>query len=116
MGTEEPRERMKAMWALGDYPLFATRFQPIADDLVQAAGIGPGERVLDVATGTGNVAMAAAREGATVVALDLTPRMLDLGRARAAAAGFTIKWLEAGHGGPAPSRCELRRGDVRARG
>jgi SAM-dependent methyltransferase len=89
------RENARWMWSLGHYPLLAERLEPYAQALVAAAGIGPGVRVLDVAAGDGNLAVAAAKRGAAVSACDLTPRMVELGRARSAAAGLAIEWVEA---------------------
>jgi ubiquinone/menaquinone biosynthesis C-methylase UbiE len=89
------RELMKWMWSAGDYPALAARLQPYADALAAAAGLGPGMEVLDVAAGDGNLALAAARRGAAVTASDLTPRMVELGRARSEAAGLAIDWNEA---------------------
>ena len=81
---------MSTVWALGDYHRFATtliwHFGP---ELVADTGIEPGMRVLDVATGTGNVALRAAQRGASVTAPDITPAQLERGRrelARAARA------------------------------
>ena len=53
------RERQRAMWAMGDYAAVARVFEPSSAVLVAATGVAPGEEVLDVATGTGNVALAA---------------------------------------------------------
>jgi SAM-dependent methyltransferase len=88
------KDTQKLMWSLGDYQQLARQFEPTAVALVEACGIGPGMEVLDVA-GTGNVAVAAVRQGARVVASDLTPRMVELGRERSAAEGLDIEWLEA---------------------
>lgn len=86
----------RAMWASGDYPRLAVDLvAPLGPVLVEAAGIGPGDRVLDVAAGTGNAALPAARTGASVVASDLTPELLDAGRALAAQAGVDLEWREA---------------------
>lgn len=82
------------MWALGDYPDIAHTVESVAQALVARAGVGPGDRVLDVATGSGNVALAAAAAGAQVTGLDLTPELLEAARGRAAAAGAEIAWLE----------------------
>lgn len=89
------KEGMRWMWSLGDYPTLAARLQPYAEALAAAAVIGPGMEVLDVAAGDGNLAIAAARRGASVTASDLTPRMVELGRARSEAAGLAIEWFEA---------------------
>jgi SAM-dependent methyltransferase len=79
-------------WAQGDYHEVARRLQPAADGLVRAAGIGPGDRVLDVAAGTGNVAVAAARAGADVVASDLSPTLVARGRERCHAVRADVAW------------------------
>ncbi|MGK2849895.1 MAG: class I SAM-dependent methyltransferase [Candidatus Limnocylindrales bacterium] len=68
---------------------------PLGPRLVEACGIGPGQRVLDVAAGTGNASLHAAKRGADVVASDLTPRLLDAGRERAKAQGLELEWIEA---------------------
>ena len=82
------------MWSLGDYPLLAEVLEPHAEALADACSLSPGDSVLDVAAGNGNFAFAAARRGAVVTASDLTPRMIELGRARSAAAGTSIEWTE----------------------
>jgi len=84
------------MWALGDYHRFAREtVWELGPALVQAAGISRGDRVLDVATGTGNVAIRAAELGAHVVASDLTPANFDAGRAEAAEHGVELDWVAA---------------------
>jgi ubiquinone/menaquinone biosynthesis C-methylase UbiE len=89
------KARHRTMWGLGDYPDVAARLiAELGPVLVAAAGVRPGERVLDVAAGTGNVAVPAARAGADVTASDLTPELFDAGRAVAAARGVTIRWEE----------------------
>src|SRR5829696_8030982 len=97
---EKPRSELKArhaaMWASGDYPSMVETFLlPLGPRLVEACGIGPGMRVLDVAAGTGNAAIPAAKTGAEVVASDLTPELFDAGRARAEAEGAELEWVEA---------------------
>jgi SAM-dependent methyltransferase len=84
------------MWATGDYPVMVETFLlPLGPRLVEACGIGPGVRVLDVAAGTGNASLRAAAAGADVVASDLTPQLLEAGRKRAEVAGLALQWEEA---------------------
>jgi ubiquinone/menaquinone biosynthesis C-methylase UbiE len=93
---QELKQKHKAMWATGDYPVMVETFLlPLGPRLVDACGIGPGMRVLDVAAGTGNAALRAAAAGADVVASDLTPRLLEAGRKRADAEGLVLQWEEA---------------------
>jgi SAM-dependent methyltransferase len=68
---------------------------PLGPRLVEACGIGPGMTVLDVAAGTGNASIPAAQAGAAVTASDLTPELLEAGRARAEAAGVELDWAVA---------------------
>jgi ubiquinone/menaquinone biosynthesis C-methylase UbiE len=90
------KAKHRAMWALGDYPAVA---RDVVGDLgpvlVQASGVGPGERVLDVAAGSGNASIPAAAAGAAVVASDLTPELFEIGRKAAAEAGVEIDWQTA---------------------
>jgi ubiquinone/menaquinone biosynthesis C-methylase UbiE len=83
----------RAVWADGDYPAVA---EHIATALPQAALAQvdvAGRRLLDVATGSGNLALDAARAGATVTGIDLVPELVDVARRRAHAAGLEIEWL-----------------------
>jgi SAM-dependent methyltransferase len=90
----ELKARHRAMWASGDYPKMVETFLlPLGPRLAEACGIGSGDRVLDVATGTGNAAVPAARTGAHVVASDLTPELLEAGRQRSGDLG--IEWVTA---------------------
>jgi len=90
------KARHRKMWASGDYPAMVETFlTPLGPKLVRAAGIGEGDRVLDVAAGTGNSSIPAAQTGAQVTASDLTPEMFDAGRRRAADAGVKLEWEEA---------------------
>lgn len=84
----------RAMWATGDYADLARSIEPVAEDVVAAAGVQAGERVLDVATGSGNAALAAARRGARVTGLDLTPELLEIAQRRASEAGLEIAFRE----------------------
>ena len=75
------KARHRAMWALGDYPAVATEvIAELGPTLVEAVAVESGERLLDVAAGSGNVALPAARVGARVTASDLTPELLEAGR------------------------------------
>ncbi len=86
----------RALWALGDYTTVATQLvAPLGAILVQASKISPGDRVLDVAAGAGNVAIPAALAGADVIASDLCPELLEHGRALAGSQGASLRWLEA---------------------
>jgi SAM-dependent methyltransferase len=90
------KAKHRAMWALGDYPALARDI--IADlgpVLVRACRIRPGDRVLDVAAGSGNAAIPAAQAGASVVACDLTPELLEAGRRQAARQEAELEWRQA---------------------
>lgn len=88
-------DRARALWSGGRYAAVAERLRPAAAAAAQAAGVSAGDRVLDVAAGTGNAALEAAARGAEVTASDLTPAMLVAGEARTRAAGLAIPWVEA---------------------
>jgi len=90
------KAKHRAMWAMGDYPtLAADLIHGLGPALVTACGITAGDRVLDVAAGSGNASIPAASLGARVVASDLTPELLDSGRAQATRLGMNIDWREA---------------------
>ncbi|TNM48213.1 methyltransferase domain-containing protein [Nocardioides albidus] len=91
-GAEAWRDEQRATYSSGDPEILARRQQPLAARLVEAAGIQPGERVVDIGAGTGNVAIEAARRGAVVTAVDLTPRQVETGRARCAREGVAVDW------------------------
>jgi ubiquinone/menaquinone biosynthesis C-methylase UbiE len=94
--TEVPAATAQAVWALGDYALMAEEVMaPLGAVLVEAAGIGPGNRVLDVAAGSGNISIPAAKTGANVVSSDLTPELLARSKTRATSQGVTLQWQEA---------------------
>src|SRR5688572_17931389 len=85
----------RAMWASGDYHRFATAtVWELGPVLVAACGVSAGQRVLDVAAGTGNVAIRAAQTGASVVASDVTLENFDAGRRAARTAGVDLEWIE----------------------
>ncbi|MFD9518340.1 class I SAM-dependent methyltransferase [Streptomyces sp. NPDC059979] len=90
------KARHRAMWALGDYPSVASHVIPeLGSVLVQECGVRRGDRVLDIAAGSGNAAIPAALAGADVVASDLTPELLEIGRHLAAVRGAHLEWREA---------------------
>jgi ubiquinone/menaquinone biosynthesis C-methylase UbiE len=85
----------RAMWAMGDYHSFAkATIWDLGPVLVEACGISPGQRVLDVAAGSGNTAIRAARAGARVIAADLAPENFEAGRREARAQGVELEWRE----------------------
>ena len=89
------KEGARKLWALGDYPKIAAIIFPASRSLVDACAISAGQEVLDVAAGTGNLALLAAEEGADVVASDIAPAQVELGRARTEAEGVDVEWVEA---------------------
>ena len=90
------KTKHKALWSLGDYPAVATEVIPATGPrLVEACGIKAGQRVLDVGAGSGNAAIPAAQTGADVIASDLAPALLDVGRRHAESQGITLEWQEA---------------------
>jgi SAM-dependent methyltransferase len=96
--VEDPglKAAQREMWAMGDYHAFARRMLwGFGRQLVDACAIKAGQRVLDVAAGSGNVAIHAAQLGAEVVASDLTPENFEAGRRAAALHGVRIEWREA---------------------
>ena len=87
------KTKHRAMWASGNYPAVVTdAVGPLGPILVDAAGIKAGDLVLDVAAGSGNAAIPAARAGARVIASDLTPELLEIGKKLAAEAGVQLTW------------------------
>ena len=96
--TDLPEDRAlkakhAAMWASGSYPTVVEDVvAPLGGILVDVVDVQPGQRVLDVAAGTGTSALPAARRGAEVIATDLTPELLDVGRAAAGAEGLQLTW------------------------
>ncbi|HEX2241279.1 MAG TPA: methyltransferase domain-containing protein [Actinomycetota bacterium] len=89
------KEITKLIWSLGNYDEIAKNTMPAAIHLVERVGVGEGDEVLDVATGSGNVALLAAQRGAIVSACDLTPAMVELAGSRFASAGVSVDVIEA---------------------
>ena len=92
----ELKAATRAAWALGDYHRFAKEtIWGLGEVLVRACAISTGQRVLDVAAGTGNTAIRAAEAGAAVVASDLSPENFEAGRREAEAHAVELEWVEA---------------------
>lgn len=91
---EAAKARGRETWASGDYPAVAARIVPMAEGLVEAADLAAGTAVLDVATGSGNAALAVARTGAAVTGVDYVESLLERGRLRAAAEGLDVEFIE----------------------
>src|SRR5438552_12526885 len=79
------KRRQQSTWASGDFSVVAARIVFQAEHLCETADVSAGWRVLDVATGSGNAALAAARRGCEAVGVDYVPALLERGRVRAAA-------------------------------
>jgi ubiquinone/menaquinone biosynthesis C-methylase UbiE len=89
----ELKQKHRATWAAGDYDQIARGIQAVADHVVRSARIRAGERVLDVACGTGNTALMARARGAEVTGLDLTPELLAVAQKRGVDQGYEdITW------------------------
>jgi ubiquinone/menaquinone biosynthesis C-methylase UbiE len=88
------KAKLKATWMAGDFGQIANSYAPGAAEFVRRLNLKPGERVLDVACGTGNLTIPAARSRARVIGLDLARNLLEQGRARATAQGLTIRFEE----------------------
>jgi SAM-dependent methyltransferase len=88
------KERQQQAWSSGDYHAVGARIALVAEHLADTADLHAGWRVLDVATGSGNAAIAAARLGCTAVGVDYVPALLERGRERAAAEGLPVELLE----------------------
>jgi SAM-dependent methyltransferase len=88
------KQKQQAAWSSGDFSVVASRIVLVAEHLVDTADLHAGWRVLDVATGSGNAAIAAARLGCTAVGVDYVPALLERGRQRAAAEGLIVELAE----------------------
>jgi SAM-dependent methyltransferase len=91
---EDHKQTQRAMWAAGDYSAFAPLVAEVGQRLVERVGVPPGAAVLDVACGTGNVAIPAALAGGRVTGVDLTPEHFPAAQRRAATVGAEIDWVE----------------------
>jgi len=88
------KTRQQLAWSAGDYAVVGTTLQLVGESLCEAVDLRSSARVLDVACGNGNVALAAARRFAKVTAVDYVPALLERGRARASAERLAIDWRE----------------------
>ena len=93
--SDELKAKQQQIWSSGDYNKIAAITVPVSESLVRRADPRPGDRVLDVATGTGHAALAAARRGAHVDGIDYVPALLDIARRRAAAEDLAVDFVEA---------------------
>lgn len=89
------KARQQGAWSAGDYAVVGATLQIVGEELCEALDIRSGQKVLDVAAGNGNVSLAAARRWCEVTSTDYVPALLERGRARAAAEGLKIEFLEA---------------------
>ena len=91
--AEQLKEGQRKIWASGDWPAFAPIIQDVADLVIEAIGVGEGDDFLDVATGSGNAAIAAARRGARVTGLDLVPELVEVAKRRAEDEGVSAEFV-----------------------
>jgi ubiquinone/menaquinone biosynthesis C-methylase UbiE len=88
------KERQRRAWASGDYAAFGSGMMVISELLCEAVDLRPGERVLDVAAGAGNTALAAARRSTDVTGVDYVAELLERGRERAVVEGLSVEFVE----------------------
>jgi len=91
---DQYKSMQRHVWCSGDHAAMASHLEDAAADLVHRLGLIPGVRVLDIATGTGNAAILAAKAGADVVGIDIAPELFDDAEARADELGLQIQWRE----------------------
>ena len=88
---ESLKTRLKSMWMAGDFGQIAKVIEAAAEDFVTSLGLKPGDRVLDVACGSGNLTIPAAKTGATVTGVDIATNLLEQAAARAESEALKIK-------------------------
>jgi 2-polyprenyl-3-methyl-5-hydroxy-6-metoxy-1,4-benzoquinol methylase len=91
---ENLKTKLKATWTAGDFGQIADAYQAEAAEFIERLNLQPGEKVLDVACGTGNTAIPAARQGAIVTGVDIAANLLEQARAKAAAEGLICQFDE----------------------
>jgi ubiquinone/menaquinone biosynthesis C-methylase UbiE len=90
----EAQQQARQLWSSGDYPSAMHVIANVGPRVVEAAGVSGDDLVLDVACGSGNATIPAAKTGARTTGLDITPELLEAGRKNAAEAGVEIEWIE----------------------
>ncbi len=90
----EQQEQARKLWSSGDYASAMFHIAGVGPRAVEAAGVTGDDVVLDVACGSGNATIPAAKTGASVTGIDLTPSLLEAGKAAAKEAGVEIEWIE----------------------
>ncbi|HKO61980.1 MAG TPA: class I SAM-dependent methyltransferase [Pyrinomonadaceae bacterium] len=93
-GIEPLKEKLKATWMAGDFGQVAKVIEKCAEEFIDRLALSPGARVLDVACGSGNLAVPAAHKGANVTGVDIATNLLEQARERAAASGLSIQFDE----------------------
>ncbi len=91
---EMVKKAQQFMWSEGDFANLATGLVIVGEVLCETVDVLPGDRVLDVACGSGTAALAAARRGGAVTGVDYVPALLERGRERAAAERVVVDWIE----------------------
>jgi 2-polyprenyl-3-methyl-5-hydroxy-6-metoxy-1,4-benzoquinol methylase len=91
-GFEQLKARLKATWSTGDYDVFSRYMEKGAEEFFQRLGINPGMRLLDVACGSGQLALIAARAGAKVYGCDIAANWIEKAQARASAEGLDARF------------------------
>jgi SAM-dependent methyltransferase len=90
----EAQQNARKLWSSGDYPSAMRVIAEVGQIVVDRAGVGPDDVVLDVACGSGNATIPAAKTGAKTTGLDITPELIEAGKKNAAEAGVEIEWIE----------------------
>ncbi len=90
----EAQQAARKLWSAGDYPSAMHVIASVGPRVVETAGVTSDDAVLDVACGSGNATIPAAKTGATTTGLDITPELMEAGKRNAADAGVEIEWIE----------------------